>query len=430
MEASAYLSQLLGLLPPGDALPREAGSRVERLLTVPAAELARVDGRVEALLVESDAARTTEMLTDWERALGLPDECYPNEKFSRASRAWYFDGVGVLREAAVDEPRYLFDAAGQRTEAVLVEAAATNFYRNSRAGGAVVGGGVPTHWVLDQNTNSISFQVVGTGTEGGVPYVDVRLVGNNTNGNAPVVYFDQNWPATAVGEAVSISAFCRRLSGAGLTPSLALAEYGVSLNFLGLSQGVIGADQPSLRLGRGTFTWAISVPGAALVVSFLAFNPTAGTVDATFRIGCPQLEKGPVATSPILNPVGVYAATTRAADQRYVATVAERRARVLARLIERFEPTPAAIIGLAARLGDAVTLTEFSPHDCEDACEAPLLDEAWAHAFQVSGASSLVVEFTCEDGCETPLNQWRTGAYECAIRRFAPAHTVPIFSYA
>jgi len=42
----------------------------------------------------------------------------------------------------------------------------------------------------------------------------------------------------------------------------------------------------------------------------------------------------------------------------------------------------------------------------------------------------LVVEFTCEDGCETPLSQWRTGAYECAIRRFAPAHTVPIFSYA
>jgi uncharacterized protein YmfQ (DUF2313 family) len=103
---------------------------------------------------------------------------------------------------------------------------------------------------------------------------------------------------------------------------------------------------------------------------------------------------------------------------------------VLARLIERFEPTPTAIIGLAARLGDAVTLTEFSPHDCEDVCEAPVCDEPWAHAFQVSGASSLVVEFTCEDGCETPLNQWRTGAYECAIRRFAPAHTVPIFSYA
>jgi uncharacterized protein YmfQ (DUF2313 family) len=62
-------------------------------------------------------------------------------------------------------------------------------------------------------------------------------------------------------------------------------------------------------------------------------------------------------------------------------------------------------------------------------CEAPVLDEAWAHAFQIAGASQVVVESTCEDHCETPLSQWRTGAYECAIRRFAPAHTVPIFTY-
>jgi uncharacterized protein YmfQ (DUF2313 family) len=156
----------------------------------------------------------------------------------------------------------------------------------------------------------------------------------------------------------------------------------------------------------------------------------AGAVNATLRLAVPQLERGPVATSPILNPIGAPAATTRAADIRFIATTQERRARVLARLIERFEPTPAAIIGLAARLGDTVTLTEFTPHDCEDACEAPLLDEPWAHAFQVAGGAQLVVEFTCEDGCETPLSQWRTGAYECAIRRFAPAHTVPIFTYA
>jgi uncharacterized protein YmfQ (DUF2313 family) len=437
MDASAYLSQLIGLLPPGDALAREPGSVLERLLSVPAAELARVDGRVEALLLESDPARTTEMLADWERALGLPDECYPNETFSRASGAWYFDGAGVLREAAVDEPRYLYDALGQRTEAVLVEAAATNFFRNSRAEGAAVGGSgvLPLNWNFTQNSNSITLQVVGIGVEGGIPYVDIRLLGNNSNGNWPAVYFDNVALATAVGETVTASVFCRRLSGTSLVPPLvpvlSLTEFDGSSNFLGESGGFVQTEQPALRLNRGAFTRLISVPGAAIVVCTFFFPPTGAVVDTTFRIGCPQLEKSPVATSPILNPVGAPAATTRAADQRYVATVAERRARVLARLIERFEPTPAAIIGLAARLGDAVTLTEFTPFDCEDTCERAVRDEPWAHAFQVAGsAQQVVVEFTCEDTSETPLSQWRTGAYECAIRRFAPAHTVPIFTYA
>ena len=430
MDSSAYLSQLIGLLPPGDALAREPGSVLERLLSVPAAELARVDGRVEALLLESDPARTAEMLADWERALGLPDVCYPNFQFSRASRGWYFDGAGVLREAAVDEPRYLFDAQGQRTEAVLVEAAATNFYRNSRAAGAVVGGAAPTHWVCAQNTNSIAFQVVGTGTEDGIPYVDLRLFGNNTNGQPPLVIFDETYRATAVGEVFTNSVFIRRLAGAGLNPHLTVHEYDASLNFLGATNEIIGTQQAFLRLGRGACTRAISVPNAAFAFAYMFLPPTAGVVDVTFRIGCPQLEKSPVATSPILNPVGAPAATTRAADQLYIATTQERRARILARMIERFEPTPAAIIGLAARLGDTVTLTEFRPHDCEMGCEAPVLDDAWAHAFQVAGGAQQVVEFTCEDTSETPLSQWRTGAYECAIRRFAPAHTVPIFSYA
>ncbi|MCA3365641.1 MAG: DUF2313 domain-containing protein [Roseomonas sp.] len=433
MDASAYLSQLLALLPPGDALPREPGSRLERLLTVPAAELARVDGRVEALLVESDAARTTEMLTDWERALGLPDECYPNEKFSRASKAWYFDGAGVLREAAVDEPRYLFDAAGQRTEAVLVEAAATNFLPNSRVEGAVVGtpGAAPSGWVFSQNTSSLNFSVVGSGSVAGLPYVDVRISGNNTNNASPLIQFHTSLIGTVLTEEWTNSIFIQKITGSGISyAECSLAEFTAAPAYLGQSGQSLDMTPAATNLVRLAHRRVMSLAGVQNLAAFVFFFPSAPVVDATFRIAVPQLERGPVPTSPILNPVGAPAATTRAADNRFVATIQERRARVVARLIERFEPTPAAIIGLAARLGDTVTLKEFTPHDCEDACEAPLLDEPWAHAFQVAGGAQLVVEFTCEDGCETPLSQWRTGAYECAIRRFAPAHTVPIFTYA
>jgi uncharacterized protein YmfQ (DUF2313 family) len=414
MDSSAYLSQLLALLPPGDALAREPGSRLERLLTVPAAELARVDGRVEALLLESDPARTAEMLADWERALGLPDECYPNEKFSRASRAWYFDGAGVLREAAVDEPRYLFDAAGQKTEAVLVEGAATNHVLQPYYQDAVAGG-----WLQAQGTAAPSLTPnFAQSLDGLNRAARVRWVGPNIGGlllRFPTAGVPANTPATISFWVLSQS--LGNLSSINVDPG----DFGVPTGNLinqfqvGAWRRVVGRVIPTTESRQ----W--------MDVNLNGF--TTGEID--LYIWGVQVETGDIATSLILpSAPATTGPTTRAADIRFIATTQERRARVLARLIERFEPTPAAIIGLAARLGDNVTLTEFTRHDCEDACEAPLFDEPWAHAFQVAGGAQLVVEFTCEDGCETPLSQWRTGAYECAIRRFAPAHTVPIFSYA
>lgn len=434
MDSSAYLSQLIGLLPPGDALAREPGSVLERLLSVPAAELARVDGRVEALLLESDPARTTEMLADWERALGLPDVCYPNFQFSRASRGWYFDGAGVLREAAVDEPRYLFDAQGNRTEAVLVEAAATNFVANARLGGAVVGtpGTLPTGFTVAGAPLALA-EVTFTGTEDGLACVELRIAGTlGAATDLDIAFTTTTATPAVVADVFTGSFFWRLISGTAPTNwRMRFEEYSSGGALLvGNQVDLVAATNAALRGQRVSSAYTVGNASAAFLRHVMRLRFAAGAVNTTLRLAVPQLERGAVATSPILNPVGAPAATTRAADQLYIATTQERRARILARLIERFEPTPAAIIGLAARLGDTVTLTEFRPHDCEMACEAPVLDEAWAHAFQVAGGAQQVVEFTCEDTSETPLSQWRTGAYECAIRRFAPAHTVPIFSYA
>lgn len=411
MDTSAYLSQLIGLLPPGDALAREPGSVLERLLSVPAAELARVDGRVEALLTESDPARTTEMLADWERALGLPDVCYPNFQFSRASRARYFDGAGVLREAAVDEPRYLYDAMGQRTEAVLVEAAATNYVVQPYYQFGVTG-----QWYL-----------LGSGFSVTANYA-----------LAP----DGSLTAARVQVAAAVAAWLLRFSTAGLplNTQCVASFYVYARSLANLANAVIDLNDSA---GVNVVGQIAVGEWRRVIVSGLSSgtNPARAWLDLTFSglttgavdidIWGVQVEPGDVATSLML-PVAptTLGPTTRAADQLYIATTQERRQRILARLIERFEPTPAAIIGLAARLGDTVTLTEFRPHDCEDDCEFGVMDEPWAHAFQVAGGAQQVVEFTCEDTSETPLSQWRTGAYECAIRRFAPAHTVPIFSYA
>lgn len=73
--AHDYLGQLKALLPQGAAWPREAETTLHALLAAMAEELARVDARGEALLVETDPRTLDEMLEDWERAWGLPDGC-------------------------------------------------------------------------------------------------------------------------------------------------------------------------------------------------------------------------------------------------------------------------------------------------------------------------------------------------------------------
>jgi len=73
--AADYLEQLKTLLPPGQAFPREAGTTLHDLLDGMSIELARVDGRGEALPAEANPISTNELLSDWERVAGLPDKC-------------------------------------------------------------------------------------------------------------------------------------------------------------------------------------------------------------------------------------------------------------------------------------------------------------------------------------------------------------------
>jgi len=74
---AAYAEALAKLMPRGRVWP-EAGGRVWGELTAAlAAELRRLDARTLKLLDEADARTTTEGLEDWERVLGLPDDCAP-----------------------------------------------------------------------------------------------------------------------------------------------------------------------------------------------------------------------------------------------------------------------------------------------------------------------------------------------------------------
>ncbi len=73
--AEEYAGQLDELLPVGLAWPRDADARMRDLTRSLAEELARVDQRGDDLIEAVLPSTTVEMLSDWERAAGLPDTC-------------------------------------------------------------------------------------------------------------------------------------------------------------------------------------------------------------------------------------------------------------------------------------------------------------------------------------------------------------------
>lgn len=75
MSAVQYAEQLQALLPPGAAFAGGDGSDLHALLAGLAQELERVDVRGDDLLAQVFPDTTTELLEEWERVCGLPDEC-------------------------------------------------------------------------------------------------------------------------------------------------------------------------------------------------------------------------------------------------------------------------------------------------------------------------------------------------------------------
>jgi uncharacterized protein YmfQ (DUF2313 family) len=73
--ASDYLQQLINLTPPGSAFPMEDSANWVSLLNAIAQTCARIDANSVLLLNESFPDTTTQLLPNWERIAGLPDDC-------------------------------------------------------------------------------------------------------------------------------------------------------------------------------------------------------------------------------------------------------------------------------------------------------------------------------------------------------------------
>jgi hypothetical protein len=247
----------------------------------------------------------------------------PNITFTRASDATFFDADGVLQTAANDTPRFDHDPATGASRGLLIEEQRTNSIRNSQAGGAVVGapGTLPTHWLV-VNSVGTSREVVGTGSENGMNYVDIRFTGTPANTNPNSVSFEGSTQVAALQNQTWTTSASVALVGGTLTnvTNVGIGFIEASSGGTALASGAITSFTPTTTLTRYVGTRTLTEASTAFYRPLVRFSPqnTVTAIDFTLRIAAPQLEQGAFATSYIPTTT---AAATRAADSAIVTPV-------------------------------------------------------------------------------------------------------------
>jgi uncharacterized protein YmfQ (DUF2313 family) len=82
-------------------------------------ELARLDARSQQLAVDWLPSQAIELLTDWERALALPDNCYPDQSQTLEQRQ--IAAVEKFTRLGLQTPAYFESLAAQMGYNVAVE---------------------------------------------------------------------------------------------------------------------------------------------------------------------------------------------------------------------------------------------------------------------------------------------------------------------
>ena len=247
--------------------------------------------------------------------------------FTRASTGTYFNAAGTLTSAAIDAPRLDYNPATLAAQGLLIEEARTNSIRNNTMVGAVAGtpGTSPTNWAVNLSGSGITQQIVGTGTEDGITYIDVKFSGTGSGGAIPQISTETSTQiVAATGQTWAASYYLRIVGGSTTGCTGTFQQIWQERDAAGASLttvGVVIADPTTaaLRTQRSILARTLTNAGTARVTNRIQWVFTDGVaVDIALRIGLPQLEQGAFATSVI--PTTTIA-LTRAADVASVNTL-------------------------------------------------------------------------------------------------------------
>lgn len=253
------------------------------------------------------------MITDWTQPNGdgtSGQTFLAPDTIVNAATIWARTGTGgTAFDASGNLVTFTGTALRSTSAGLTTEEARTNGIRNNTMQGTAPGtpGTPPTNWGLTTG-GGISSTVVGTGVEGGVPYLDVRFLGMATSTATLVTFFETpSGTAAATGQPWTSSFFLKLQAGTltGIASAfVGFNEYNSGGASVKESQAALPSLPTNAPLPSGRFVYSATTSGGAttaFIAPYMYFIVSSGsTVDATFRFGAPQMEQGAFATTPIL----------------------------------------------------------------------------------------------------------------------------------
>lgn len=246
---------------------------------------------------------------------------------------------------------------------LLIELSRTNSIRNAQAGSSIPGvigsvGAMPTYWTAVAFGFGLSAEVVASGTEAGLSYVDVRFYGTNSSGNTGVMGYYPEFIAASPNQTWTGSHYVKLQAGSTSgVDSFATNMIGRKVDQTGTGDTTAVTFTPSASLQRVSATRALGSADTALVSTDITMYVLNGqSIDLTLRLAAPQLEQGSFPTSYI--PTTTLSAT-RQADVAQITSVTSFVNQSQGTLFSEFRtgpgfPVAAAFILDADAIGDRV----------------------------------------------------------------------------